>query len=130
MEGLKNYLNNSTFSLSGLTFNTVEESEDKAYPLGIVEETGTAEHEVLRGVYQVTTAVHLFTNPESTTDAEHDTAMDELYSILGDTTAVTSALTFEPNLTCYDVRGVEQFTGPEDGRRKTTVTLLVTAAEI
>ena len=130
MEGVKTYLTGAGMALSGLTFNTVEESEDKAYPLGVVEETGTAEHEILRGVYQVTVDCHLYTDPEKTTDADHRTAMDELYAALGNTTAITSALDGETSLKCYDVRGIEQITAPEDGRRKTTVTISVTAAEI
>tara|TARA_R110002020_G_scaffold408949_1_gene618736 strand:- start:972 stop:1394 length:423 start_codon:yes stop_codon:yes gene_type:complete len=134
MEGLKTYLTGAGMALTGLTFNTVEESEDKAYPLGVVEETGTSERGdggvVMRGIYDLTVACHLYTDPERTTDADHQTAMDEFYSALGNTTAITAALDGETSLRCYDVRGIEQITGPEDGRRKTTVTLLVTAAEI
>jgi hypothetical protein len=129
MAGLKTYLSGAGLALSGLTYRTTEESGDKTYPLIVIEETGTQEHEVLRGVYAMTIDIHLYTDPEKTTTAAHDTAMDALYQVLGDTTAVIASLNGESSLTCYDVRGVNQFTGPEDGRRKTTVTLLVTAAE-
>lgn len=130
MAGVKTYLVGAGLTLSGLSYTVAQDTEDKAFPLIIVEETGTEEHETLLGVYSMTVDVHLFTNPEGATDAEHETAMDEIYAALGDTSALQTALSAETNLTCYNVRGINQFTGPEDGRRKTTVTLQVIAKGI
>jgi hypothetical protein len=128
--GLKTYLSGAGLTLTGLSYATVEESEDKAYPLITIDETGTEEHEVLQGVYSITVDCSLHTDPEKTTDAAHNTAQDEFYAALGDTSAVKTALDGETLLTCWDVRGVNQSNAPEDGRRKTTVSLTITAAEI
>jgi hypothetical protein len=130
MEGLKTYLSGAGFTLSGLSFVTTEEAGDKAYPLIVIDETGTEEHEVLLGVYQVSVDCNLFTDPERTATADHNTAQDRLYASLGDTPTVKSTLDGQTLLKCWDVRGVNQSNQPEDGRRKSTVSLTVTAAEI
>lgn len=129
MAGIKTYLQGASITLSGLTYATTQETADEAFPRITIEETGTEEHEVLRGVYTITVDCHLETDPERSTDAQHSTTMDEFYTALGDTTALTSALEAEASLKCWDVRGVNQTTMPDQGRRKTTITLQVTAAQ-
>lgn len=130
MAGVKAYLEGATFTLAGITFATVEENGDKAFPFVLIEDTGTQEHETLIGVYEIGIDVSLHTDPERTTTAAHDTAMDELYAELGNTTSLQASLDGLTSLRCWDVRGVNQATGPEDGRRKTTVAIRVTAAEV
>jgi len=134
LAGIKTYLEGAGLTLTGLSFATVEESEDKAYPLVTINETGTEEIEqngtVMRGNYNITVDCSLYTDPEKVTDAEHNTAQDEFYAALGNTSAVETALDGETLLTCWDVRGVNQSNEPEEGRRKATVSLTVTAAEI
>lgn len=131
MSGVKTYISAAGLSLAGITYATVEENGDISYPFILIEDTGTAEVEAdaLKGVYEVGVDVSLFTNPEDTTTADHDTAMDEIYASLGDTVALTTALDGETNLKCWAVNGVNQSTSPEEGRRKTTVSLSVVAAE-
>lgn len=132
MAGIKTYLTGAGLSLTDLSYATVEEAGERTFPFLLIEDTGTqeAEPEALRGVYEVAIDVSLMTNPEDTSTADHDTAMDELYAALGDTPSLTTALDGETNLKCWAVNGVNQNTSPEDGRRRTTVSLTVVAAEI
>lgn len=130
LSGVKSYLEGEDVDIDGLVVATVDESIDKTYPLAIVSENGTEEHEILRGVYEVSVLVTLYTDPERATDAEHATAVDEMYSALGNILRFQTSLSANAHLKCWDVRGVNQTTGPESGRRTTEFSLTITASEI
>lgn len=129
LSGVKTYLQGAGLTLDGLVVATVDESIDKTYPLIIVSENGTSEHEVLRGIYEVSTVVTIHNDPERTTDAEHVTAVGELYAALGNITRMMVELNTTPNLQVWDVRDINQSTEPDSGRRSTSFAMTITASQ-
>lgn len=100
----------------------------KRYPLGIVEVTGTQQHETLIGVYDLSTTVAIETNPEDCSTEGAATLKDALYALLGDRDILVSGLDNRSDLICWDARITGTATTPANGRRRDGFDLLIVAA--
>lgn len=120
-------------NIAGLNIYLSQEDDSRSYPCITIMDTGSEEHEVLRGVYDVSVDVTPQTIPndteyDGTTQEQHRAISTELYNILGNTNAITS-LNDYPDLKVFDIRGVEQGNEREDGRNSMTITLEITCCQ-
>jgi hypothetical protein len=97
----------------------------------VINDTGSEEHPVLRGVLTVSIEVMLVTatGDLGKTDAEHRSLNADLWSILADRSAVTYCDN-QPGFRCFDIRGNEPTSETGDGVRTTTFALSVVGAAI
>ena len=129
LAGLKTYIESENRFhpvVDDLTIVLRDSDEDKTYPLLVLVDESTEEHPVLRGVQNpLTVSVTLHSVPHATgatasatTQEKHREYTDALYSILGDTNAV-SFLNSVGGFRVFDIRGTEGTTSEEDGRNVT-----------
>lgn len=129
LSGLKSYIESEAGNhpvIDDLTIVLRDNDEDKVYPLLVLDDEATAEHPVLRGVQDpLTVGAYVHTVPHAdgasasaTTQETHRTYTDALFSILGDTDAVTY-LNSIGGFQVFDIRGTEATTDEEDGRNVT-----------
>ena len=119
---------NEPAELSGVRWLVEDESDVKTWPAVIIEVTGSQEHEIKIGNYDLSVQVALETNPEDTTKAAAATMKDALSGILGDLDRIKSGLDNRADLLCYDVRVTSPLTTIENDRRRDVFGLTVVAA--
>jgi len=121
---------NAPAELATVSWVVIDDTTEggKTYPLGIVEATGSQEHEVAVGVYEMSLTVALETNPEDTSTADAATMKDALYCLLGDRPTLISGLDNRADLICWEARISSPVTTPNDGRRRDEFGLSVVCA--
>lgn len=128
-DGVRDWLaGQGAAELSAVSWVVEDASTAKGYPLVTVAETGSQEHDVLVGVYEVSVEVALETNPTDTDEAAAKAMKDALYGLVGDRRRMISGLDDRADLQCWEARTVGMSTTAEDGRRRDAFTLTVVAA--
>ncbi len=97
----------------------------------VLNETGSEEHAVLRGVLTISIEVMLVTatGDLGKTDAKHRALNADLWNILADKAAITYCNN-QPGFACWDIRGNEPTSETGDGVRTTTFALSMVGAAI
>ena len=97
----------------------------------VLNDTGSEEHPVLRGVLtiQVEAMLVTATGDLGKTDAEHRALNADLWNILADKAAITYCNN-QPGFACFDIRGNEPTSETGDGVRTTTFALSMVGAAI
>lgn len=98
----------------------------------VLNDTGSEEHAVLRGVLTMQIEVMLVTSPGGDlgkTDAEHRALNVDLWNILADKAAITFCNN-QPGFSCWDIRGNEPTSETGEGTRTTTFALSMVGAAI
>lgn len=105
----------------------------KTYPLLVLRDAASEEHEILRGVVAITIEAALTTVPHAdgasataTTQASHQAYADALESVLGDYVAGKNYMDAISGITVFNVRGLTGLTDEDEGRRTTTFEFLIT----
>jgi len=111
--------------LEGIPIYLRDDSEEITPPYIVMVETGAEEHEILRGVLNVSFDVRLVTVPgDDGQEAASAETHRELAAALQNITADTNALVFLDGLAdtrFFDIRGGATMTTNEDGQRVTTI---------
>jgi hypothetical protein len=97
----------------------------------VLNDTGSEEHPVLRGVLtmQIEAMLVTATGDLGKTDAEHRALNSDLWNILADKAAVAYCNS-QPGFACWDIRGNEPTSETGDGVRTTTFALSMVGAAI
>ena len=130
-DALRDYIETNepaSLAAAGASYAVQDESVVKERPICIVEETGSSEHEVLRGVKELGLSVTIETNPEDTDADAAGTLADDLHDLIGDVATLQTYLDSQPNITCWDVRLGDQTNGADDGLRSVSLGMMVVAA--
>jgi len=109
-----------------------EDTDDFDATFIVLNDTGSEEHAVLRGVLTMQIEVMLVTSPGGDlgkTDAEHRAINADLWNILADKAAITYCNN-QPGFTCFDIRGNEPTSETGEGVRTTTFALKMVGAAI
>lgn len=121
-------------NINGINVFISQEDDSRSYPCVTIMDTGSEEHETLRGVFDpLSVDVTLQTIPndtaaDGTTQELHRDMSNELYNLLGDSNAII-ALNDYPGLKVFDIRGIEQGNDREDGRNAMTLSLEITCCQ-
>ena len=132
LNGIKAAIENAdsvTYNLiEGLPVYVSQEDDTVDYPCIKVTDTGSEEHEVLRGVYDpLTVDVSLCTIPHADsegddyTEEEHQAASNQLYNLMANTDMIT-LLNNETGLRVFDIRTESLVNEREDGKNVATIT--------
>ena len=113
----------------GLTYYERDQGADLTYPAVVGVESGTEEHEILRGVWNVTVLVELRTRPEDDEGAvAHRAFTDSFDDVLGNVPALKDSF-LSAGVRCWDVWGGSMgMTDSDDGFRLTTFTMELTVS--
>lgn len=109
--------------LATCTFNLRDTATVKTYPLVVITDTGSDEHDVLRGVYRVNVEVALRSIPDDTTDAAHRTIAQQIWQLLADEDVVESLDSYDPTMRVWDVRCAGAVANEDDEYRQSVVTV-------
>ena len=136
LAGLKTYIEAQATAhpaLGDLTVVLRDNDGDKSYPLLVLLDESTQEHDVLRGVQDpLTVAATVYSVPNSdgasasgTTQATHQTYTEALFAVLGCDSIVTALNMQGGDFKVFDIRGIEGTTDEDDGRSATRFELRV-----
>ena len=97
----------------------------------VLNDTGSEEHPVLRGVLtmQIEAMLVTATGDLGKTDAEHRALNTDLWNILADKAAIAYCNN-QPGFACFDIRGNEPTSETGEGMRTTTFALSMVGAAI
>lgn len=121
-------------NIDGLPVYLSHEDDTRTYPSITAVDTGTEEHEVLRGVFEpLTVEVMLQSIPNDdaasgTTQELHRLMSTELYNLLGNTDAI-EFLNSHTALKVFDIHGIEIGNEREDGRNSMVVTMQIVCCQ-
>lgn len=124
--------------LDGVDTRIYTESNDteKEYPCVILTVEGSTEHPVLRGVMAPLSINANFVsipdsrdNTNATSYADHDTAVEELYCVIGSTELIDT-ITWQGAIQCFDIRHTAPTIQPDDERRISTIPMDVTCSNL
>lgn len=111
--------------LEGIPIYIRDDSEEITPPYIVMAETGAEEHEILRGVLNVSFEIRLVTVPgEDDQEAASAQTHRELSAALQNITADTNTLAYLDGLAdtrFFDIRGGVAMTTNEEGQRITTI---------
>lgn len=118
-------VSNAPTELATCTFNLRDEADVKTYPLVVITDTDTDEHDVLRGVYLVGVDVALRTIPEDTSNSNHELIAQQIWDILADEATVTVLDNWDADMDVWDIRCQGALANEDDEYKQSVISLEV-----
>ena len=112
----------ATSPLSACSFVIRDNAIDRTFPQCRTSERSVEEHEIVLGTYLAQVDVTIRTNPEDTSDAVHQSIVDQAWQIVADT-ELKRWLSQTAELQVFEARCSGPMTEPDDDYRATTFPL-------